>query len=115
MTKYMNFSGSFINERANNTNCSGFTRTVFAQQSVDLAGSDIEGDAVERDQVAEALADAVDRQQRLANLRHQPSSVLIFPSRIAFSVSSSFCLTSGEALHTTMPEACGPIARPNAL
>jgi hypothetical protein len=88
---------------------------VLAEQAVDLAGGDVERYAVERGEVAEALADAVDREQRLARFGHQPSSVLILPARIACSASSTFFFTSGDALQTIIADACGPIARPKAL
>ena len=105
---------------------------VLAEQAVDLAGTDVERDAVERGQRAEALADAVERDSSAAGGRRkqalrcivpdrlddhpaQPSSVLILPSLMAFSASSSLALTSGVALQTTIADACGPIASPNAL
>ena len=105
---------------------------VLAQQAVHLAAPQRDVDAGKRLERAKKLADSFHRKQRDLTLivasgtgtndcvhdaapRPQPSSNVIVPALMSSIIWSSFSVISGVGAHTAMPEASGPIARPNGL
>src|SRR3990167_7738511 len=83
---------------------------VFAQQAMNGTGMDIERDAFQGLQAAEALAEALEGKKRA-----QASSTLILPDRRSFLISSILAFCSGVPLQMTMSEDFGTIARPKGL
>ena len=98
-------------------------RAVLAEQAVHVAGHQVERDIVERLERAEALADARQREDRRRGRMRRggkgggvhPSDTLILPLRMSSSICLIFACIAGVVWHTAIPDAFGPIARPNAL